>query len=357
MVGIKAKTFLMSALFDYAKKYSFLSTKWPEVTSEIIQSAMKIFQPDEKRLEDQTQKFLQWLGFSPVDLDWDIERKILNIYIGTSRIWRDDPITDQVSNVIMKSLIASIGSNFFGGKIPHVEFLQQNLPPRTQFGLLNTERIGSEPLDFAKDIIPEKRQVQESVTLSDAVLDSENKIEPEIQSSGPTAASINKAVRRLIVYIDPIIGSGMNKDDVAKELFDATSKLIEQNFPDEYRQIFQDVGSYNVLQILFQKANSSSKTVALVSELAEIFSSKVKEKYPTISANDAVIGIGKMDPTTIDELLFYTKEAHTSPELCKFISNIWLGFINKFMPNTFKADAPMCKITSSGFCLYAFNLA
>ena len=357
MVGIKAKTFLMSALFDYAKKYSFLSTKWPEVTSEIIQSAMKIFQPDEKRLEDQTQKFLQWLGFSPVDLDWDIERKILNIYIGTSRIWRDDPITDQVSNVIMKSLIASIGSNFFGGKIPHVEFLQQNLPPRTQFGFRITESIGSETLDFAKDIIPEKRQVQESVTLSDAVLDSDNKIEPEIQSSGPTAASINKAVRRLIVYIDPIIGSGMNKDDVAKELFDATSKLIEQNFPDEYRQIFQDVGSYNVLQILFQKANSSSKTVALVSELAEIFSSKVKEKYPTISANDAVIGIGKMDPTTIDELLFYTKEAHTSPELCKFISNIWLGFINKFMPNTFKADAPMCKITSSGFCLYAFNLA
>ena len=79
MVGIKAITFLMSALFDYAKKYSFLSTKWPEVTNEIIQSAMKIFQPDEKRLEDQTQKFLQWLGFSPVDLDWDTERNILYI--------------------------------------------------------------------------------------------------------------------------------------------------------------------------------------------------------------------------------------------------------------------------------------
>ena len=353
MVGIKAKTFLMSALFDYAKKYSFLSTKWPEVTNEIIQSAMKIFQPDEKRLDDQTQKFLQWLGFSPVDLDWDTERKILNIFIGTSRIWRDDPTTDQVSNVMMKSLIASIGSNFFGGKIPHVEFLQQNLPPRTQFGFRITESVGTETFDFGKNVT-ENVSGQESVSLMDAV--PEAKTETEVQNTGPSTSSINKAIKRLIVYIDPIVGSGLNKDDVSKDLYEVTSKLLETNFPDEYRQIYQDIGSYNVLQILFQKATSTGKTEELENELASLFASKVKEKYSSVTANDALTGIGKMDPSSIDELLFYTKEAHVSPELCKFISKIWLAFINQFMPNTFKADDPMCKITSSLFCLYAFNL-
>ena len=354
MVGIKAKTFLMSALFDYARKYSFLSTKWPEVTTEIVLSAMKIFSPDEKRLEDHSQKFLQWLGFTPVDLDWDPERKILNIYIGTSRIWRDDPTTDQVSNVMMKALIGSIGSNFFGGVIPHVEFLKENLPPRCQYGFRITESIGSEPLSFDEKTFEKSASGQESVDLKETT--SVSAIETSSQSTGPSASSLNKAIKRLVIYLEPITGSGINKDDVSKDLFEACSNILEQQFPDEYRQIYQDVGSYNVLQVLFQKANSIAKLDDIVAELSESFSTSVKERYPNLTANEALTGIGKMDPSTLDELLFYTKEAHTSPGFCKFISIIWLAFINKFMPATFKADEPMCKITSSGFCLYAFNL-
>ena len=351
MVGIKAKTFLMSALFDYAKKYSFLSTKWPEVTNEIVTSAMKIFNPDEKRLEDQTQKFLQWLGFSPVDLDWDPERKILNIYIGTSRIWRDDPNTDQVSNVMMRSLIGAIGANFFGGVQPHVEFLQQNLPPRTSFGFRITESIGDETFEFGKETL-DKAPTQESVDLRDTT--GEPKPEITTQTSGPTSSSITKAIKRLIIYIDPLVGSGVNKEDVAKELFEACSKLLEKNFPDEYRQMYQDIGSYNVIQVLFQKASAAGNVDELVKELADSFSASVKETYPSATPNEALTGIGKLDPSTLDELLFYTKESHVSHDLCKFISNVWLGYINQFMPTEFNADDPMCKITAT-FCLYAFT--
>lgn len=359
MVGIKAKTFLMSALFDYAKKYSFLSTKWPDVTTEIITEAMKIFSPDEKRIEDQTQKFLQWLGFTPVDLDWDSERKILNIFIGTSRIWRDDPTTDQVSNVMMKALISSIGANFFGSKTPHVEFLQKNLPPRTSFGFRITESIGEESYDFGKstfekaDSDSSSSTDQESIDLRETTSDSVTA--QSGSSTGPSSSSLNKAMKRLVIYIDPIIGSGFNKDEVAKVLFDTSCKILEQQFPDEYRQVYQDIGSYNILQVLFQKASSLSKAEKIVSELAELFASNVKEKFPNLSPNEALTGIGKIDPTTLDELLFYTKEQHVSHDLCKFVSKIWLGFINQFMPATFEADEPMCKITSSGFCLYAFN--
>lgn len=354
MVGIKAKTFLMSALFDYAKKYSFLSTKWPEVTTEIVISAMKIFAPDEKRLEEHSQKFLQWLGFTPVDLDWDPERKILNIYIGTSRIWRDDPTTDQVSNVMMKALIGSIGSNFFGGNIPHVEFLQDNLPPRCQYGFRITESIGSESLSFDEKVFEKNPSSQDSIDLKETT--SVSSLETPVQSTGPSPSALNKATKRLVIYLDPIAGSGINKEEIAKDLFDTCSTILEQQFPDEYRQIYQDVGSYNVLQVLFQKANSISKLDEITTELAESFSTCVKERYPNLTPNEALTGIGKLDPSTLDELLFYTKEAHSSPGLCKFISLIWLSFINKFMPVTFKADEPMCKITSSGFCLYAFNI-
>jgi hypothetical protein len=352
MVGIKAKTFLMSALFDYAKKYSFLSTKWPEVTNEIVTSSMKIFQPDEKRLEDQTQKFLQWLGFSPVDLDWDNERKILNIYIGTSRIWRDDPRTDQVSNVIMKSLISSIGSNFFGGKIPHVDFLLENLPPRTQFGFRITEGFGEQTFDLGK--ITQNNVVSSSSEETSSNSQTQNAT--EMKSAGPSASSINKAIKRLVIYLDPIIGSGLNKDDIASDLFDACQKIMEEHYPDEFRLIFKDIGSHNILHNLFQKSSSESKVEDIVKQLADLFSTNVKNKYPTMSANDALTGIGKMNPSSIDELLFYTKEAHNSPQFCKFISKIWLGFINQFMPSSFSSDLPMCKITASGFCLYAFNL-
>lgn len=349
MVGIKAKTFLMSTVFDLAKKYSFLSTKWNEVTFEIIRNAMKSFAPDEKRLEDHSQKFLQWLGFTPVDLGWDQERRVLNIYIGTSRIWREDPKTDQVANVVMKALIASIGANFFGGNLPQVEFLEENLPPRTQFGFRITEGLGDDSISYDMDMTSSSKET-ESGSESTSGEDSTSQTNEPKKASG---SSKIKAINRIKMVLDPVFGSGIDKDGATKHLYNATIKILEENYPNEYKSVINDIGSYNVLQILFKQSQSNGKEEELSLKLGEDFSALLE--YPDIESNDAVSGIGKMDPNTIDELLYYTKEKHIDEGFCKFVSNVWLGYINKFMPSEFKSDEPMCKITGAGMCLYAYN--
>ena len=345
MVGIKAKTFLMATVFDLAKKYSFLSSKWPEITKEIIHESMKSFSPEEKRREDHTQKFLQWLGFTPVDIGWDGERKVLNIYIGTSRIWREDPRTDEVANVVMKSMISALGANFFEGVYPNVEFLKENLPPRTQFGFRITEGISSDSSSFTFD------------TVSKPAIESTSSETKEIDTSnleGPSKSSVLTAKKRIQLFIEPVLGNGLeNKEEIVDALFDFVVSLLQEKYADEYRAIIQDIGSYNVLSVLFKKTVLDGSTDDVAKDIGLNFlANKDTDK---IEPNDAISGIGKLDVNAIDELLFYTKEKHQDDDFCKFISKIWEGYINKFMPRTFKADEPMCKITSAQMCLFAFN--
>ena len=83
MVGIKAKNFLMTVIYEFTKKQSAINARWAEIASELIHKAVSSsfnLKQDDKRLEDQTIKFLQWLGFSPVDLKWNSDIKIAQIW-------------------------------------------------------------------------------------------------------------------------------------------------------------------------------------------------------------------------------------------------------------------------------------
>ena len=46
--------------------------------------------------------------------------------------------------VVMKSIISALGGNFFEGTMPNVEFIKDNLPPRTQFGFRITEIVSQQ---------------------------------------------------------------------------------------------------------------------------------------------------------------------------------------------------------------------
>lgn len=349
MVGLKAKGFLMGAIYDFAKKYSVLAGNWAVVTSDIIHKNVEESfsgkkRPDDNRLEDHTQKFLNWLGFSPVDLRWDAERKLMYVYIGTSRNWTADPTTDPIAGVIMKALVSALGVNFFEGK-PNVDFLIDNLPPRTSYGFRMTESFG--------EVSPMLDNQQVPVAEAKPKTQMESASKP-VQAAPSTSGAKTRAIQRISPYIEPITGSSIPKETVAKLLFDVIQEVMEEQFPDAYESVANELGSLNLLTYLFQKAEKEEMINEVGQDVGERFGQQMRGTFPDLEPHESIAGIGPKQEIE-EELLFYGKASHQSDGLCKFISLIWSEYLNAFLGEQFEPDIPMCATSSSSLCLYAFT--
>ncbi|MHA2363724.1 MAG: hypothetical protein ACXAC7_07185 [Candidatus Hodarchaeales archaeon] len=333
MVGIKAKTFLMTTIYEMTKKESFLNAQWAEIASELIHNCIaSSFKPDEKRVEDQTIKFLQWMGFSPVDLKWNPDLKITQIFIGTSRIWREDPRTDSVFGVIMKALISALGVNFFHEK-PQVEFIEENLPPRTLYGFELTERYG--------DISP-LLKAESSKSIKPV---SDGSKQPTTSMKASTVALI----RKLKPIVEPLVGNQIEREEAAKILMESLTHVLHVHYPDV------SDNSANILLFLFQRSAKDDKWKDISVEIGKTFAERMKNRFSNLSPNNAIKGLGSLNPEEIDdELLFYGKEPHQSEEFCQFIAKIWNEYINIFMPQNFVPDKTLCAKPGSSLCLFAF---
>ena len=335
VIGVKAKKFLMHTVYLFASKYSKIVSNWVEQVSDIIeQTVEQSFDPDERKLEENTAKFLQWLGFSPVDVKWYPDQKVGRFMIGTSRMWQD-PKTDNVTKVIMHALIGSLGKKLLGEK-PNVNQITGQLPPRIVVGYEIRERYGDiSPVDISE--IPQVNETQSMDTLES---DSSSKL-----------ASTKISSTRYKSLIEPFIGPEIDETLAANTLMDETLELLKSKYPDDLDSF--DLGTLNLLLFLFQRSAKEEKWEETASELGKKFSLKMKEIYPNIEPNGAIEGMGALKPDSFDEFLFYGKH-QTSEEFCYFIAIIFQEYVTMFMDIEYKADKPLCATSGSSLCLYAY---
>ena len=333
VIGIKAKKFLMQSVYSFALKYSKIASNWKEIVSELIGlSLTQSFEPDEKKMEESTIKFLQWLGFSPVDVKFYPDQKIGRFMLGTSRMW-ENPRENQVVNVLLLSLISALGKNFLGEK-PEVVVLTEQLPPRINIGYEIRERYG-DISTFQPTSVEAPTEKQKEGQPSD------------ISSSQPN-------YKRYVSLLDPFIGPTIDLDEAAKILTEEALKLLSEQYPEVIASF--DVKTLHVLLFLFQQSAKEDKWKETAIELGKRFATRIHEKYPNITPNDAIEGMGALKPETFDEFLFYGKHTSTE-EFCHFLVLIFQEYINEFMKSyglEFKADKPLCATTGSSLCLYAY---
>ncbi len=335
VIGVKAKKFLMQTIYLFASKYSKIVSNWVEQVSEVIeQTVEQSFDPDERKIEENTAKFLQWLGFSPVDVKWYPDQKIGRFMIGTSRMWQD-PKTDNVTKVIMHSLIGALGKKLLGEK-PDVTQITGQLPPRIIVGYEIRERYGDiSPIDLTDT--PQVDVNQPTKT-----------IEP---SSDPKPSSTKMSPSRYKSLIEPFIGHEIDENLAAKTLMDETLALLKKKYPEDLETF--DLGTLNLLLFLFQQSAKEEKWEESASELGKRFASKMKESYQNVEPNGAIEGMGALKPDSFDEFLFYGKH-QTSEEFCHFIAIIFQEYLSLFMDIEYKADKPLCATSGSSLCLYAY---
>ena len=233
----------------------------------------------------------------------------------------------------MKALISALGTNFFGEK-PAVEIIEENLPPRTIYGFELTERFG--------DVSPLLTESESAVIKS-----------PEAGTAAPQTTRSSKSsamaiIRKLKPIVEPIVGNAVPVDEAAKELFESAKIILTKHYPEEKEQ------NVDILLLLFQRAGKEDKWEELSSSLGEEFANRMKTKFPDLTPNSAIKGLGALDPQTIDELLFSGKHSHQNKLYCEFIGNIWNEYINTFMPIKFVPDKPLCAKSGSAMCLFAF---
>ena len=233
----------------------------------------------------------------------------------------------------MKALISALGTNFFDEK-PAVEIIDENLPPRTIYGFELTERFGVvSPL--LKEADPTDAEIPETGISTP-------------QSTRASKSSAIAIIRKLKPIVEPVVGNSVPVDEAAKELFESAKFLLTNHYPEIKEQ------NVDLLFLLFQRAGKEEKWEELSSELGDVFATRMKDKYPDLTPNSAIKGLGALDPQTMDELLFSGKHSHQNKLYCEFISNIWNEYINKFMPIKFVPDKPLCAKSGSTMCLFAF---
>ena len=339
VIGIKAKKFLMESIYLFATKYSKIVNNWVDQVSEIIETTVaQSFDPDEKRIEEHTSKFLQWLGFSPVDVKWQPDQKTARFLIGTSRMWKD-PKTDDVTKVLMYAVVRSLGKKLIGER-PDVVQITGQLPPRIIAGYEVRERYGdNSPIELTSTLIS-----QEGSTITLA----KNEISTTPSSSAGTSG---QSYLRYKPIIENFIGTEINEEEVATTLSDKALDLLQQYYKKDLESY--DVSTLNLLLFLFQRSAKEDKWKERAQELGKNFATALKDNYPNLTPNNAIQGMGALKPDTFDEFLFYGKHQATE-EYCYFIAIIWQEYISSFMGAKFKADKPLCATTGSSLCLYSF---
>ncbi|MFW9928949.1 MAG: hypothetical protein ACFFD1_06135 [Candidatus Thorarchaeota archaeon] len=337
VIGVKAKKFLMQSMYQFALKYSKIVSNWIETINDIINLTVEqSFDPDERKLEENIAKFLQWLGFSPVDVKWHPDQKIGRFMIGTSRMWQD-PRTDDITKVLMFALIGALGKKLLGEK-PDVVQISGQLPPRINVGYEIRERYGDVPASIS---LTEKPSLDQGTNIQTSNIEKSSET-----STGKLNASKYKPL------INPFIGLEIDKEYAANALMESTIELLNEFYSSDVETF--DLSTLHLILFLFQRSAKEDKWKERAIELGDKFALKIKEKYPNATPNDAIEGMGALKPETFEEFLFYGKH-QTSEEFCFFLALIFQEYISTFMDRRFVADKPLCATSGSSLCLYAYT--
>ncbi|MFW9998301.1 MAG: hypothetical protein ACFFD4_40055 [Candidatus Odinarchaeota archaeon] len=332
IVAVKAKKFLTDTLYNMASKLSKIMNDWqPSVDELVYDTILENFSPDGGKMapEKEVKNFLQWLGFTPVEFQFEDDVKLGKIYLGTSRLWKTNPKEDEIMLVLLKGIIAGVMTGYYDSK-PAVKLVtDQELPPRYT---IYFQTVDEYAVVGTIETASKKKGGEESPFLG-----------------------LGTAM------VEPFIGRGMNTDEVLKYLLSSAKEALFNEFPEEREFLESEVNEIPIRAILYayQKAAKAKKTKELANIIGEKFTDLVLEDYPDIQPNKAIKGIGFLPVDQINDLMFYGKDTICQKtrkvEFCQFLSYIWEKYFSRVLGTSFVSSEPMCAAGSSNLCLYSFN--
>jgi len=330
IVGVKAKKFLTDSLYNMAHRLSKILNDWqPGVEDLVYKTVIDNFITDGKKMtpEREVRNFLQWLGFTPVDFQFEQDVKLGKIYLGTSRLWKNDPKEDEVMLVLLKGLIAGVTTSFYDGK-PSVKLVTgQQLPPRYTLYFQTSDEY---------EVVG---RMEAASTKKKGKVDA-----PMI--------GIGNAM------VEPFIGRGLETEDVLDELISAATEVLKTEFPDSDLGAEIDEIPIRAVLYAYQKAAKANNTLEIADMIGKKFSGMLEE-YKDLEPNKVIKGLGLIPLDQITDLMFYGKDSlcqkSKNVDLCVFLSRIWENYFTEVLGVPFVASEPMCATGKSSLCLYSFN--
>ncbi|MHA2298670.1 MAG: hypothetical protein ACXAEU_15480 [Candidatus Hodarchaeales archaeon] len=331
IVGVKAKKFLTDTLYNMANRLSKIMNDWESSVEELVyDTIVENFKPEGKKMapEREIKNFLQWLGFTPVEFQFVEDVKLGKIYLGTSRLWKNNPKEDEIMRVLLQGIIAGVVTGYYGGK-PAVKLVTgQQLPPRYTIYFQTSDEY-------------------------EVVGRIESSVKKKSTTENPMLGIAN-------AMVEPFIGRGLEVEEVTMQLLNSAKDVLYEEFSDDKEFIEKEIDEIPVRSVLYayQKAAKAKRTTEIANLIGEKFL-EFLEDFPDIKPNQAIKGLGFMSIDKINDMMFYGKDTLCQKSrktgLCYFLSLIWEKFFSKVLGVTFVASEPMCAMGSSSLCLYSFN--
>lgn len=323
--GVRAKKFFSETLYSLFDKFSKIIPNWEEQLEHlIIESYNNNMGSSTTPKVHDINSFLRWIGFSPVELNWNEDMKIGRMFFSTNVLWQSDPVNDKIVRIVVKSLAKAIGTQYIGSE-PHLVFIDENkLPPRYKVGI---------------------RFVDKSEAIS-------SKIDHAMEA---TSLSMGNHV------FDPILTPSIDPEFASKAFIEGSIELIKETYPTEWvtlGQELQEVPS-KLLLFLYKKASIESALKDVGNQLGKIIADKIKEKYKDFKPYKVIKGIGLMPINTITDLMSYGSPTlcnnSKNVDFCVFMTHIWSVIISEFLGQAFMPEIPLCATSSSNVCIYTFK--
>ncbi|MHA1449497.1 MAG: hypothetical protein ACTSP4_08770 [Candidatus Hodarchaeales archaeon] len=330
IVGVKAKKFLTDSLYNMAIKISKIMNDWQSSVEDLIYTSMleNFGSSDKIASEKEIKNFLQWLGFTPVRFEFLNDVKLGKIYLGTSRLWKNDPKENEVMRIVLEAIIAGVTSGYYSRK-PRVTMITgKQLPPRYTIYFQTSEEFG---------------MVGTAETVTSRSGDSS------------TMSVIGNSL------VEPFIGRGLDSDEILSLLLSSAKEVLIKEYPgdkDNYEEDFEDVPVRSILYS-YQKSAEDNRIDEISVKIGEAFTKRVLEKNPDIPPEKAIKGLGFLPADQITDLMFYGNDmlCQRSKKVgfCEFLSKIWEVYFTKILGSKYVSTTPLCAKGSSKLCLYSFN--
>lgn len=323
--GVRAKKFFSETLYSLFEKFSKIIPNWEEQLEQlIIESYNNNMESSTLPKVHDINSFLRWIGFSPVELNWNDEMKMGRLFFSSNVLWQSDPVKDQVVRTVIKSLAKAIGTQFIGSE-PHLVFIDENkLPPRYKVGI---------------------RFVDKAEAIS-------SKIDHTMEA---TSLSMGSHV------FDPILTPNIDPEFASKAFINGSIELIKETYPTEWASMgneLQEVPS-KLLLFLYKKASIESALKDVGNQLGRKIANLIKEKYTDLKPYKVIKGIGLMPLDKITDLMSYGSSSlcnnSKNIDFCIFMTHIWSVIVSEFLGQRFEPEVPLCATNSSNVCIYTFK--
>ncbi len=338
IAGVRAKRFLAKAVYELASE---ISRKVPDAQKElreIVSTAIKAsfeFSP-EQALTSQTNSFLQWLGFSPVDVEWDEDQRKGVVLIGTSRMWKGNILEDEVLQIIVLAIIEGLSRLFLRASAKVEIDRKMELPPRYKVCIRFSSRYD---VDVEKIAIPRKGV-----------------------KAAPTTATKSGVFNVLGQdLVTPIIGRRIGKDEAIEALVKSSWDYIQEKRPDLIERHEEDLelNPVYILWVTFEMAMADGLIKQVAADIGAGFHSLLRDPRPTAKPSDLLRGVGLLPIEEEEELMFTSPNRicqHSHEDFCKFLTHIWARYASLALDREVVADPPSCASGASSLCIYTFKL-